>query len=122
MRVPISGILSGFRIRQSGTAKDLSEYGYLDILQPGNKDFDSSLTFVVAQDRKVIEYFLQNYKSGQLHWIDLLCHQVRSGREDIWLLIKVFGMQEEEEPIHDRGLELRTNPATADDLGAELQN
>jgi len=95
MRVPLSGILTGFRIRESGTTKDRSEYGYLDILQTGNKDFDSSLTHVVVQDADLISYFLTHYSSGQLHWIDLLCHQVRSGKDDVWLLIKVFKMMDD---------------------------
>lgn len=101
MRVPLSGILTGFRIRESGTTKDRSEYGYLDILQTGNKDFDSSLTHVVVQDTDLISYFLTHYHSGQLHWIDLLCHQVRSGKEDVWLLIKVYKMFDEAIEVGD---------------------
>lgn len=95
MRVPLSGILTGFRIRQSGSSKDTSEYGYLDILQQGDKNYDSSLTHVVVQDTDQITYFLQHYSTGSLRWVDLLCHQVQNGREMVWLLIKIYNMQED---------------------------
>lgn len=94
MRVPLSGICTGFRIRQSGSVKDKSEYGYLDVLQLGDKKFDSTLTHVVIDDAELIQYFLTYYADGQLRKINLLVHQIPDGREKIWYLIKVFDLND----------------------------
>lgn len=94
MRVPISGIVTGFRLRK-GTTKDAGDFGILDILQAGDKDFDSSLIFVYVQDVEMIDYLLTNYASGTLRWIDAYCQQVQSGRELVWILKKIFSLRKE---------------------------
>lgn len=102
MRVPLSGIVTGFRIRQSGTTKDKSYYGFLDIVQCGDKDYDSTLTHVLVDQEELITYFLTYYSTGDLRYIDVLVHQVENGREKIWTLISVFNMKEDtEEVFHD---------------------
>lgn len=106
MRAPLSGIVSGFRIRQSGTAKDMSEYGYIDLLQPGDKNYDSSLTHIVVQDTDLITFMLQHYSSGQLRWINMLCHQIPNGRELIWLLKKIYTFAPDSLTVHDAPLAL----------------
>lgn len=95
MRAPLSGIVTGFRIRETGTLKDRSEYGFLDLLQPGDKTYDSSLTHIVVQDVDLITYMLEHYSNGQLRWIDTLCQQIPNGREQAWLMIKVLEFNEE---------------------------
>lgn len=99
MRVPLSGIVTGFRVRQSGTTKDKSYYGFLDVLQPGDKDYDSSLIHVLVDNEELITYFLTHYSSGNLRYIDVLVHQVENGREKVWMLISVFNMKKETEEV-----------------------
>lgn len=95
LKVPISGIVTGFRIRKSTSAKDGSDYGLLDILQPGDKDYDSSLTFLYVQDIEIIDFLLRHYSNGQMRWIDTYCIQVPNGREMVWMLKRIFNLNKE---------------------------
>lgn len=79
--------------------KDKSEYGYLDVLQLGDKNYDSTLTHVVIDNLDLIKYFLTHYSDGQLRRVDLLVHQIVDGREKVWLLIKVFDLGEKVEVL-----------------------
>lgn len=94
MRVPISGICTGFRIIK-GHGKDASDYAKLDILQVGDKNYDSALIFVFVQDIEQIEYLLTHYSSGTLKWIDIFCIQIQDGREKVWLLKEIFHISKE---------------------------
>lgn len=96
MRVPLSGICTGFRIRTSGSVKDKSEYGFLDIIQPGTKDFDTTLTQVIVSDVEHINYFLTHYSSGKLKRISVLIHKVENSKELLWQLIDIYNLDREE--------------------------
>jgi hypothetical protein len=99
MRVPISGIVTGFRIH-SGNNKQ-SDIGQLDILQVGTKDFPSSLIHVYVQDVRLLEYLLTHYSNGDLRWIDTYCVQTVDGRDKIWLLLKILSFSEEMIEVED---------------------
>jgi hypothetical protein len=100
VRAPINGIVTGFRIRK-GTTKDSSDYGLLDILQPGDKDYDSSLTFIYVQETDFIAHLLTNYSSGQLRFIKTFCIQVPNGREHIWILKKILSLSDQQIPVQE---------------------
>jgi hypothetical protein len=91
MRIPLSGIVTGFRI---GKTKD-SDFAQLDILQVGTKEYMSNLTFVYVEQTEHIDYLLTNYISGQLRWINVYVVQIQQGRETIWLLKDIFDLSKE---------------------------
>lgn len=93
MRVPISGICTGFRMIE-GNGKT-SDYGQLDILQVGTKDFPSDLTLVYVQKIEHLEFLLSNYKNGELKWINVFCNHEIDGREKVWVLLNIFSLSEE---------------------------
>lgn len=97
MRAPISGIVTGFRMKK-GSAKE-TDYGELDILQVGDSKHSSSLIYVFVEDFELIRFLLANYSSGSLRWIDLYCYQLPQGREMVWVLEKIFGFEPEEIPV-----------------------
>lgn len=93
MRAPISGIVTGFRMKK-GVSKE-PDYGELDIIQPGDSKLASSLTFVYVEDFELVRYLLEEYSSGSLRWIDLYCYQIPQGRELVWVLEKIYGFEKE---------------------------
>lgn len=94
MRTPISGIVTGFRIKK-GTGKDASDYGLLDIVQCGDKTHDTSLIFVYVQEIEHIQYLLENYSNGSLKWIDIYAVQILNGRELIWMLEDIYEISDQ---------------------------
>lgn len=94
MRVPLTGICTGFRVRSGG--KTSSDYGELDIIQVGTKDHQTALTIVYVKENELLEYLLKHYSSGQLKWISVLIYSETSGRETLWMLQKVFDLDESE--------------------------
>jgi len=97
MRAPISGIVTGYRVKKGG-AKE-SDYGELDVLQVGDSRLASSLTFVYVEDFELMTYLLAEYSSGTLRWIDLYCYQIQQGRELVWILDKIFGFEANQIPV-----------------------
>lgn len=105
MRFPLSGIVTGFRIHKP-TSKDSSDYGELDVVQVGTKDYRSSLTFVFVQDVNLLERLLREYSSGSLKWINAYVQEVPSGRDTAYLLQQIFGMSDPipiDEGVQDDG-------------------
>lgn len=87
MKVPICGICCGFRIKEGGKNSD---YAVMDILQAGDKNYDSSLISVYIDQIDIIEKLLQTYSDGQLRWFEGYCIQIPQGRDLIWLLQDLF--------------------------------
>ncbi|MEW9702922.1 hypothetical protein [Paenibacillus sp. SI8] len=99
MRCPISGIVTGFRMHKGD--KNSSDYGELDILQVGTKDYKSHLEHIYVQDLDLIEQLLTDYSSGSLRWINTFCQRIPNGRETVFLLQKIFDMSEDVIPVED---------------------
>lgn len=92
MNVAISGILCGFRV---SSTKD-GDVAEIDVLQPGSKDFKSSLTHIFVDDLESIEQFLNYSKNGIMRWCDLVIVQVPQGKtSEIWVLRKIIGIYDE---------------------------
>lgn len=101
MKAPIIGICCGFRVRTADTKKD-SDFAVIDVLQPGDVNYDSTLVQVFCDQPDQIEYFLSHYSSGQLRWIELYCVQIQQGREKVWYLQDVLMFSDEHIPILDK--------------------
>ncbi|MEI7028337.1 hypothetical protein [Paenibacillus sp. y28] len=91
MRTPISGICVGFRIIK-GQGKDASDFAKMHILQVGTKDHDADLITVFIQNVDLIGDMLRAYSNGALRWIDTLCFTYKDGRENVWMLDKIFNL------------------------------
>jgi hypothetical protein len=91
MRVPISGIVTGFRIKRAA-GKNETDVGVIDVLQPGDKTFESALIFIYVHDVEYIQFMLENYADGSLRWINTYCAEMSMGREKAFFLIKILDM------------------------------
>lgn len=94
MRAPISGLLVALRPIKGG--KGEPDFGELDVVQFGDVRHRTSLIHVFVEDMEVFLRLAGEF-DGKPRWIDLYCYQMPQGRELVWVLDKVFGM--EEEPI-----------------------
>lgn len=91
MRVPISGICTGFRVIKA-SGKETSDFGKIFIIQPADKDHDAVLITVFVQDIQLLEYILMNYSSGDFRWIDVYASQIPNGKDQVWILEKIFNL------------------------------
>lgn len=96
MRFPLSGIVTGFRVRKDSKGSDFAQ---LDIVQPGTKDFESSLTFVYVDQVDFIQFLLEHYSNGHLRMIHVYVAQVQQGRETLLVLQEIYELSNEKLPV-----------------------
>lgn len=97
MRAPISGLLVAMRPIKGG--KGDPDVGELDIVQVGDSKLRTALIHVYVEDMELFLRIMAEHGSGSLRWIDLFCYQVPQGRELLWMLERVYGMEQEPIPV-----------------------
>lgn len=96
MRFPLSGIVTGFRVRKDSKGSDFAQ---LDIVQAGTKNFESSLTFVYVDRVDFMEFLLENYSNGHLKMINVYVAQVQQGRETLLVLQEIYELSQDRVPV-----------------------